>query len=461
MPARDRDADVVVVGAGLAGFCCAIEAAQGGAKVLLLEKQDAVGGSSVLSGGSTAFAGTDLQKKAGIKDSSELLFKDMREVGGYENDERLVRLYADRQLDTYRWLRERGVEFGPIQISSGQSVPRVHPVNPRDLIGLLAKHAQRLKGLRLLTSASATRLLQKSAGARVAGVLAQVAGKPAEIRCRRGVVLTSGGFSRNADLLRKFVPQQAKAIRVGGPGNTGDGLTMAWRLGAGFRDMGNIKGTFGNHPDAGAEEHTALMAVYKGAIAVNRNGERFVNESISYKLLGDAVLAQPGAIGYQIFDQNIMDQAVEGVRMFDYRRRLEQGLLIKGDSLADLAGKIGVPAERLAATVNEYNGFAEKGRDERFGRTGLSMTYGELVKLDRAPFYAYPSTSAIIATYCGLTVDTGMRVLDVFGEPIPGLCAAGEITGGFHGVGYMTGTSLGKSAICGRAAAATCARRTR
>lgn len=453
-----HEADVIIVGAGLAGFCAAIEAAQAGAEVLLLEKQAEVGGSTVLSGGSMAFAGTDLQQKAGIEDTSELLFKDMREVGGYDNDEKLVRLYADRQLDTYRWLRQRGVEFGPIQVSSGQSAPRVHPARPRDMIRLLMQHAQGLRNFRLQTSAAALRLRQDAGSSRVAGVLAQIDGKRTELVCRRAVVLTSGGFSRNADLLQRFVPAQARAIRVGGPGNTGDGLKMAWQLGAGFRDMGYVKGTFGNHPRAGAEEHTALMAVYKGAIAVNQNGERFVNESISYKLLGDAVLQQSSAVGYQIFDQSIMDQAVAGVPMFDYQKRLTQGLLIKGESLKELAGKIGVPGEKLVATVNEYNGFADKGRDERFGRTGLSMSYGKLVRIERAPFYAYPSTSAIIATYCGLTVDTGMRVLDVFGEPIAGLHAAGELTGGFHGIAYMTGTSLGKSAICGRIAGVNAAR---
>lgn len=453
-----REFDVIVVGGGLAGFCAAIEAARAGAEVLMLEKQPEVGGSTVLSGGSMAFAGTDLQRQAGIEDSSELLFRDMREVGGYENDEALVRLYAERQLETYRWLRERGVQFGPIQLSSGQSVPRVHPARPREVIRLLAEHARSYGNFHLCTSAAALRLRRDARSLRVTGVLARLDGRRTELACRRAVVLASGGFSRNAELLRCFVPAQAKALRVGGPGNTGDGLKMAWQLGAGFRDMGYIKGTFGNHPRAGAEEHTALMAVYKGAIVVNQLGERFVNESISYKQLGDAVLEQPGAVGYQIFDQNIMDQAVPGVAMFDYPQRLAQGLLLRAATLQELAARIGVPADRLVATVDEYNGYAERGRDERFGRTGLSLGYGKPVRIERAPFYAYPSTSAIIATYCGLTVDTAMRVLDVFGEPIAGLYAAGEVTGGFHGVGYMTGTSLGKSAICGRIAGSEAAR---
>jgi flavocytochrome c len=451
-------ADIIVVGAGLAGVAAAIEAGKTGAEVLLLEKLPETGGSSILSGGSMAFAGTDLQEKAGIKDSADMLFKDMREVGQFENDEKLVRMYADNQLATYYWLREHGVTFGPIQVSSGQSVPRVHSAFPPDMMRLLFERMAKIDNVRLVKSAAVQRLVQREIQGRVTGVRVNIAGTVSEIEARKAVVLTSGGFSRSADLVTKFCPLQSRALLVGREGNTGDGLKMAWHLGAGFCDMGQIKGTFGNHPKAGSEEHTALMAVYKGAIAVNQNGERFVNESISYKLLGDAVLMQPGAVGYQIFDQNIMDQGTKGVRMFDYERRLEQGLLFKGDTLEELCAKINVPVDRLAATLKEYNGYAEKGRDERFGRTGLSMSFGSLVKLERGPWYAYPSTSAVVATYCGLTVDTGMRVLDVFGEPMQGLYAAGEILGGFHGVAFMTGTGLGKSAICGRVAGINAAR---
>src|SRR3546814_5202886 len=130
----DLSADVVVVGGGLAGFSAALEASSAGADVVLLEKQSSIGGSTVLSGGSFAFAGTDKQKELGIEDSSDLLAEDLTRVGGNRNDPALVRLYADNQLQAYAWLRERDVSFGPIQISSGQSVPRLHPTQPMDVI---------------------------------------------------------------------------------------------------------------------------------------------------------------------------------------------------------------------------------------------------------------------------------------------------------------------------------------
>lgn len=444
--------DVIVIGAGLAGYCAAIEAAESGASVLLLEKQGEVGGSSILSGGSFAFAGTPEQDRAGISDNAALLYKDMRDVGAQENDEKLVSLYTDHQLEAHRWLLDIGVRFGPIQVASGQSVPRLHSAKPPVLFELLKARAARYPGLRLQTGTRVMRLVRDPQSRRVTGVLAERDGGKETLHCTRGVVIASGGFSRNEELLRRFVPQQAKAARVGGPGNTGDGLLMAWELGAGFRDMAYIKGTFGNRPDARPEEHTALLAIYKGAIAVNLLGERFVDESISYKLIGDAVLDQPEARGFQIFDSVVMGQAVPGIPVFDFQKKLEEGKLLSAQTLDELAAKADLPADRLKQSIAAYNADARAERDSRYGRTSLAQGYGGLVPVEKPPFYAYPSGSAIIATYCGLTVDTDMRVLDVFGSAIAGLYAAGEVTGGFHGVAFMTGTSLGKSTICGRLA---------
>lgn len=453
-----QELDVIVIGAGLAGYCAAIEAAETGAQVLMLEKTGEIGGSSILSGGSFAFAGTPHQTREQISDDDKLLHKDMREVGAYENEERLVALYVEHQMEAYRWLLELGVEFGPVQVASGQSVPRLHPAHPPTVFELLKQRAGKYPGIRLQMETRALRLIRDAGTQRVVGVQVDHQGKHEIIRCRRSVVLASGGFSHNEELLRRFVPHQAKAARVGGPGNTGDGLMMAWQLGAGFRDTPFIKGTFGNRPDAKPQEHTCLLAIYKGAIAVNMNGERFVDESISYKLMGDAVLDQPGQQGYQIFDSVVMGHAVPGVPVYDFPKKLQEGTLISAPTLDELAAKIGIPSARFQQAIAEYNAGARSSQDSKFGRTSLANGYGGLIPVEKPPFYAYLSGSAIIATYCGLTVGTDMSVLDVFGEPIAGLYAAGEVTGGFHGAAYMTGTSLGKSTICGRLAGRNAAR---
>jgi fumarate reductase flavoprotein subunit len=449
----NEEADVVVVGGGLAGHCAAIELAEQGADVLLVEKESRVGGSTVLSGGSFAFAGTDLQRKNGIEDSSELLFDDLRKVGGYGNDEALVRAYVDHQLDTYHWLAARGVAFDKIFLAAGQSVPRGHSRNPREVIDILAGRAAATGRVRTRVASPVRSLVRSQDGAPVEGVQVEAAGKTRSIRALRGVVLTSGGFSRSDELLKLFAPAQAATQRAGGPGNTGDGLLMAWHLGAGMKDMGYIKGTFGGHPAAGPGEHALMLPIYVGAIAVNAKGERFIDESKSYKLIGDAVLKQPDAIGYQIFDQRIFDKGNPGIPTMAFQAKYALGQVISAPTLAELSRKMGIDAGGLARTVAAYNAFVEEGNDPDFGRDGLGTSYGKLAKIDMAPFYAYPSKSVIVATYCGVAVDAQMRVRDVFDAVIPNLYAAGEVIGGLHGNAYMTGSSLGKASIFGRIAA--------
>ncbi|MGE0845378.1 MAG: flavocytochrome c [Flavobacteriaceae bacterium] len=453
----DATADVVVIGGGLAGCSAALSAAQAGADVLLLEKQPDCGGSTVLSGGFLAFAGTDMQEEHGVEDTNELIFKDLMDAGGGANDERLVRTYVEGQLDLYRWLCGLGIRFTDLEVGSGQSVPRGHITVTRTLIDTLRKAAEATGSVTVRYDTQAKELIRDGIDGPVVGVVAMSDGEPLRIGARNGVVLTSGGFSRSEDLLRNFAPNQAKALRIGGAGNTGDGLKMAWRLGAGLRDMGFVKGTFGTHPDTGPDRHELLLAYYVGAIMVNKNAKRFIDESLTYKVLGDACLEQPDQLAFQIWDQDIQDRSEDGVPLFDFKPALESGKLISADTLEELAAKCGLDPEALKATVERYNGDVEGGIDRDFGRDGLSNHHGRIRRIDRAPFYAYPSTSIVLATYCGLTIDENARVIDVMNRPIDRLYAAGEITGGFHGVTYMTGSSLGKAAFFGRLAGRNCA----
>jgi fumarate reductase flavoprotein subunit len=153
-----------------------------------------------------------------------------------------------------------------------------------------------------------------------------------------------------------------------------------------------------------------------------------------------------------VFDQNVMDKSDPGVKLFDYRIPLEAGLLIAADSLEQLARACDLDPVTLRRTIDRYNEGVDRGVDSEFGRDGLCAHAGALVRLDRAPYYAYPSKTVVLATYCGLHADAKARVHDVNGDVIHGLFAAGEVVGGFHGQSYMTGTSLGKAAIFGRIA---------
>jgi fumarate reductase flavoprotein subunit len=447
----DEETDVIVLGGGIAGHCAAVEAAGAGARVLLLEKEAQIGGSTVLSGGAMAFAGTDEQAAQGIADSDACLLADLLEVGERRNDERLVRTYVEHQRDTYRWLKAQGVRFTSVQLGGGQSVPRSNRIDPSQAVAALGAAARGSGRVGVRTGTAARRLVRSTEG-RVTGVLVEQGGGVRAVRALGGVVLATGGFSRSEEMLRLFAPAQEKALRIGGPGNVGDGIRMACALGAGLRDMGFVRGTFGTHPDAGAQQHTLMHAIYKGAIAVNRAGRRFVDESISYKLIGDACLQQPDAMAWQVFDQAIMDESVSGVVTSDFRGGIESGRLLSAPTLEALAARFGIDAAGLTATVARYNADAVSGRDSLFGRDGLANHYGKLRAIERPPFYGYPSTSAVLATYAGVAVDEASLVLDVFGEPIDRLFAAGEVVGGFHGAAYMTGSSLGKGAIFGRIA---------
>ena len=440
---------VLVLGSGLAGCAALLAAAEAGQFAVMLEKASEIGGSTVKSAGLSAFAGTDEQVAQGIADSTELLRKDLLEVGRHRNDERLVDLYCEHQLETYTWLKGHGVRYGEVHAASGQSAARSHPTDTTAMLVQLLKAAGRL-GARLVMDAPAERLVRE--GGRVVGVDVRTSDGPRRVLAD-AVVVATGGFSQSPDLLARFAPQMEHALRAGGEGCEGDGLLMAWQLGAGVADTPHIKATYGHfhemHPD---EDGTGILAVYKGAIAVNREGRRFVDESLNYKEIGDRALAQPGVTTYQVFDARVLGASSDEVPIYDFSGRASAGLLVRADTLARLEAELGLPRDSLVTTVEGYNAAIRDGDADPMGRRHLSGSVGAPFALQHPPFYAHPSGSVVLATYCGLTVDTDLRVLDVFGEPIERLYAAGEVIGGFHGAGYITGTSIGKAGIFGRIA---------
>jgi len=448
--------DVVVVGGGAAGHFAAVEAAAAGAGCLLLEKQPETGGSTALSGGFLALAETREQAAAGVQDGPDVLLQDLWDISGHHADRDLLAAYVAEQASVYAWLVGQGLELSAPVRSGGQSVARSHRVDPSRLLAALVEQARRA-GVRTRTGARVTRLLRDGDGGRVYGCLvADESGSAQQsvLTADRGVVLATGGFSLAGDLLDVFAPQQRASLPIGGTGSTGDGLRMAWALGADLRDMGFIKGTFGTHRTATtAREHEILLTFYKGSIVVNADGRRFVDESISYKDIGDACLQQPDRLGVQVLDATVAAQCDNGIPLFDTQDTLRRGLMLASDDLRELAVLSGVDPDGLERTVHRYNDdVLSAGVDQVLGRRALCHGAGELVPLRTPPFYAYPSTTTLLGTYCGLRTTAGTEVVDVWGDPIPGLFAAGEVTGGFHGAAYMTGSALGKAAVFGRIA---------
>lgn len=455
MTALPQVVDVIVLGAGMAGHVAALGAAEAGASVLLLEKGASYGGTSAVSGGGMVFAGTDLQAAAGVEDDAEALRDEIWRVGRGRSDPEIVDVYVSHQLETYEWLRDRGLEFF---YDPAPHVRRVHAVTPGPALDLLHGQVEAHPSVAYRAETRAERLVRAESGA-VAGVVVHDQSGRHTVEAARGVVLTTGGFARDDELLTTFAPQWLGAARMGGEHNTGDGLRMAMALGAGLVDMAEIEASFGasirNYPDLSPHPETTERLLFPnlaGAIMVNLEARRFTDESVNYKVLASLCAAQTGGVAIQVFDQTVLDRGLTNEGPLDLAHALAEGDLRHADTLAALAQDVGLDPEALDTAVRTYNASITDGTVDEFGR-GDDRT-----PLARAPFYAYPSRPALTTTYCGVAVDRTLTVLDVFGDPIHGLHAAGEIVGGLHGAGYYSGTALGKAAVfglvAGRSAAA-------
>lgn len=458
----DAEVDVAIAGAGAAGLEAALEAAAAGASTIVFEKQARIWESSTaIAVGRVSFTGTDVQKRCGIEDSDELLYRDIMETGRHKNDPALVQAYVAHQLDTYRQLSSLGIAWSPtVTAMAGMSVPRGHLTDPLDLVRTLRRAAES-RGVAVVFQTPVTELITE--GSDVVGVTVQErTGAKARIKAKKGVVLASGGFARNPARLRAIDPRFGEVVATSGPGHTGDALTMAEELGADTSDIEYVQPSFELHA-SGSTSDDILILYYQGGIIVNARGERFIDESISYKDIARACLDQPGRMGFQIFDRDIYDKAVaaQAASGQSSPMTLDAGkirLLVIGRTIEELAQKISVPSERLRQTVERYNRFVVEGMDRDFGRRSLAGNYGKPQTLDKPPFYAYATIGHLLATYGGIAVDPQMRVLSR-GRAISGLYAAGEAVGGFHGASYHSGTALGKALIFGRIAGRSAALR--
>ena len=443
-----REVDAIVVGGGLAGLAATQRLAANGLNVALIEKRDRLGGSSAMSGGWFALSGTVIQHRAGVEDSDALFVSDMIETGGGFADEKLLHRLVERQALAVAAIDRAAAWTDELKVSAGMTVARAHLIRIRGLLAFL-EHEAVTAGAAILPSHAADELVWD--GARVVGIRSA----SGEIHALAGVVLTNGGFSRSRALLELFVPDQAGAMPYGGIGNTGDGLRMAWMLGAGMADIGHVSGTYGQHADTTDDEHELLTANYLGAILVDARGERFTDESQSYKILGSAVLGQSGRMAHQVFDSVVRGRSRPGVPLSDMERIEELGHLVSAPTIAELEQRLGIPAGRLVRTVGQYNESVAGRRPDDFGRTGLVNGVGTLVPVEKAPFYAYPAVTAMTSTFGGLCVAPDTSVTRVDGTRLEGLYAAGEVVGGFHGASYMTGTALTKALVFGFEAADT------
>ncbi|MBO6718430.1 MAG: FAD-dependent oxidoreductase [Rhizobiaceae bacterium] len=440
------NADVIIVGSGAAGLMAAVEAAAAGAKVLVLESEAQTGGSTRLSGAYVALCETPLQPGTRAEFLDDLL-----ESHQHDCQKDLSRLYAEEAPHTWKQLDGLGIHFVRTFQFAHMSKPWAHELSGERMGGgaeivTVLESAARARGVAIVASTRARRLILDNG--RVIGVTAERGGRTFPYRSR-SVLLASGGFTRNRDLIRNFGrPGAEQILPLTGEGSRGDGLVMGMAAGAGTAYM-----TAGVAPTAPTDPATGkgVMMLYAGAIAVNKAGKRFCRESDLYIDTCWAALAQPDAAFVQVYDnrmrenyaQTMMGKVLTG---FD---ETSAGLL---EGLATGIAKAGYDADATLATVESYNEAVRTGGDSEFNRTNLVGNSGELLPVAEPPFYAVHCCAGTTHFNGGLSVDTDMAVLDVFGEPIPGLYAAGETTGGFHGVGYMSGTFVGMALIFGRVA---------
>lgn len=444
---KSEEADVVVVGGGGAGLAAAVSAAENGAKVILIEKMPMLGGNTIRSGGAYNAVDPERQKAQGIEDSVDKHFEQTFKGGDEKADPKLVRVLVENALAGLKWLESYGMKFqDKIFAVIGATWPRSHQaVDPSGtgFIKTLKAAAEKL-GVKIYLETRATELITDSSG-RVVGVKAETKDKkPITFKAKKGVVLATGGFSANVEMRTKYNPKLTANIpTTNHPGATGDGIVMAEKIGAATVGMEYIQLLSLATPGTGSLQGCVTIGI-DSVIFVNKQGVRFVKEDARRDVLAEAVLAQEGGMYYMINDSKIVGETNQfGEKIEDL---IKQGLVFKADTLKELAQKIGVPADALEKTVADFNKMVQTKNDPQFGRTVFANT------IDKGPFYACPRVPAVHHTMGGLKINEKTEVISKDGKVIPGLYAAGEVTGGIHGSNRLGGNALPDTIVFGRIA---------
>ena len=485
------DADVVVVGAGGAGMTAAITAAAEGKNVVILESQSMVGGNSVRATGGmnagktvyqdenefgesagvektlktaaekyadnetiTALAKTVSEQWAayqadpkGYFDSVELMELDTMIGGKGINDPALVETLCSNSADAIDWLDEHGITLHSVSSFGGASVKRIHrPVDAEGktlsvgsyMIPLLQENCDKA-GVQTLLNTTATELLTDANGAVVGVKATGSTGETITVNAK-AVVLTTGGFGANLDMVTEYKPELKGFMTTNAAGAQGQGIEMATAVGADTVDMDQIQ----IHPTV--EANTAALITEglrgDGAVLINAEGKRFIDEVGTRDVVSAAEIAQTGSYSWLVVDQAMVDASsvIQGY--------IKKGYTVTGQTYEELAKAMGVDEAAFAETMKTWNGYVEAKNDPDFGRTSFAKA------LDTAPYYAIKVTAGVHHTMGGLKINTNTEVLKADGSVIPGLFAAGEVTGGVHGANRLGGNAVADFTVFGRIAGA-------
>ena len=455
------EADVVIVGAGGAGLAAAVQANQNGSTVIVLEKMGKVGGNTILAGGAMNAVNDRSEQAIAYNDSVEWHFTQTMNGGDNQGDPVLVHTLVSNAYAGVEWLMDLGMEFqdetaGLFTVTGGLW-PRAHkPVMPlgQGFFATYMNYIDSHEGVDVMLNTCANELMVDESG-RVCGVVATgETGNTVTVKARNGVIMATGGFAASVELRSAFNTQWADlgaTIKsTNHAGATGDGIKMMQKLGADFVQMGNIQllplGDPVTGSLAGNIEHDVETRIF-----VNKEGNRFVNEGGRRDDMTNALFAQTDAYMWIVMDSDTYPTGDELNNFGETINQLvEAGRAFKGETLEELAEKIGVPAENLVAAVTEFNRHAEggdlAGTPDEFGRTLYSTP------IDNGPFYAAARVPTVHHTMGGVRINQYCQVINENGQIIPGLYAAGEVTGGIHGSNRLGGNALTDTVVFGRIA---------
>lgn len=483
------EADVVIVGAGGAGMTAALTAAENGAKVIIVESQAAVGGNSVRATGGMNAGDTPYQdantfgESAGVEatlasaaknyaenetvtqladevkiqweayqantegyfDTVELMQLDTMVGGKGINDPELVKVLAENSAAGIEWLRNYSINLDNVGAFGGASVKRIHrPVNAEGktvsvgayMIPLLETACNSSESITILLETTAHEIIMVDGAAK--GIVAT--GKTGNtVTVNAGaVILASGGFGANLDMVASYQPSLKGFMTTNAAGIKGQGIQMAQAVGADVVDMDQIQ----IHPTV--EYDTAALITEglrgDGAILVNAEGKRFIDEVGTRDVVSAAEIAQTGSYSWLVVDQAMLDKSsvIAGY--------VTKGFTFQGSTYEELAAAIGVDATAFAETMNTWNTYVAQKNDPDFGRVSFANP------LDTAPYYAIKVTAGVHHTMGGVKINTATEVLTADGVAIPGLYAAGEVTGGVHGANRLGGNAVSDFVVFGRIA---------
>ncbi len=463
-PKFDKVYDIIVVGSGFAGLAAALEARLGGAEVLLIEKMAAIGGNSAINGGAFSVAGTPLQKKFGIKDSPERMLADMIKSGRGLSHVELLKMVVNGSLPAYEFTLKHGVKYKDfVQHFGGHSVPRTLQTVESTGGGITRPLADscRKHGVDIHMRAKMLDFVRGENG-RVTGLTVRErylfpnenSGVVMTYGARKGVIMATGGFSRNVWFRSQQDPNlDSRLDSTNHPGATGEGMLKMFAIGGAPVQVDQIQlGPWSSPDEKGfglVSQFNTIAGFPMGIMVDVRTGKRFCNELADRKERSDAILGQMEN-GKPVYPVCFTDS--KGVaKAQTLKNGLKYGVIKSFDRVEDLAKAYGIPVAGLVEQVKAWNKMVAGKKDTQFGRA-LDLA----IQLDKPPFYAARVWPKVHYCMGGVGITPKAEVRDIMGDPIPGLYACGEVTGGTHGASRLGGCAIADGLVMGRVAAENC-----